>query len=266
MFFKTAKSKSSVAFIPRPSGVVDSFGRPVKIAANLEKLALDPVRNYYLDVWAVSSYEKYGLNENADGFERPELLKGYPTYFGSWACLDHQNEFAHQKIGNNVDAVFTPDDYVRIVMGVDRNLGEQKYPGLEHKIATGAITDTSMGVFARESVCTACLNVASDESEFCDHVRNKRGQVDRHGVVIGELNRGLNFFEQSIITTEGADNNAKILNSFNVRQAIKTAQTGSKSVNAEKLYREITKLVKAASSSEEKMRLVGLIDWICEEL
>jgi hypothetical protein len=104
-------------------------------------------------------------------------------------------------------------------MAVDRTRSEARRPGLERKIVEGLVTDTSMGVYASHSACTVCANVASDERGFCDHVRHPmRGTVLCNAdtrwkpIRCGELNRGLYFFENTIITSdEGADRNAKIL-------------------------------------------------------
>lgn len=185
------------------------------------RIALDLKSDYLLDSWAVSGYEKFGLNENADGFERDQLKEAHRSFVGSWVCLDHENWDAHLSVGSNVDAVYMSDDYVRVAMAVNRERSEARRPGLEKKIAEGAITDTSMGVFASRSMCTipTCANVASDEGGFCDHVRYPlRGTTicDRRTgwkpIRCGELNRGLHFFENTIITSdEGADRNAKIL-------------------------------------------------------
>lgn len=222
-----------------------------KIASRMERIALNPNDNFYLDVWAVSSYEKFGLNENADGFEHEELNNSHQTFKGSWACLDHQNHDAKLAVGTNIDALYTPDQYVRIVMAVDKAKAEARHPGLEKKIESNVITDTSMGCWARESVCTVCANLATDESQFCDHVTEKRGEIITSAetkwlpVKAGELNRGVIFFEDSIITDEeGADRNAKIL------AKLASRATGPKSISADKLYREVQRMAKTASTDE----------------
>ena len=195
----------------------------VKIARNaqFERIAINPSSHYYLDSWAVSAYERFGLNENSDGFERDQLKKAHRTFVGSWVCLDHENWDEALSVGTNVDAIFMPDDYVRVAMAVDRERSEQRRPGLEQRIASGQVTDTSMGVYASSSLCTIplCANEAFDETQFCEHVLPPfRGTVlcnrltDYKPVKCGELNRGLHFFENTIITfDEGADRNAKII-------------------------------------------------------
>jgi len=250
MFFKTARAPIK-GLTPREF-VIDRLQHG-KIASRMERIALDTESNFYLDVWAVSSYEKFGLNENDDAFEHEELENSFRTFKGSWACLDHQNHHEKLAVGTNIDTVYTPDQYVRIVMALNRMKCEARHPGLEKKIESNIITDTSMGCWARESICTIpkCANVATDESQFCNHVTEMRGETLCEAstnwipVKAGELNRGVIFFEDSIITDEeGADRNAKIIAKLAQRQ------TGPKSIPADVLYTEIRRLSKNASRNE----------------
>lgn len=233
--------------------------------ARFETIALDP-NHFYLDVWAVSALEKWGHNENYDAFERAELLRAYLTFVGAWSCLDHNNTHASLAIGLLPDAVYTPDDYVRIVHAIDRKKAEARHPGLEHKIATGEITDTSMGTWARESVCSIpkCANVATCEDEFCDHIRYQRGDLICNAdtnwkeIIAFEINRGCVFFEDSLITdSEGADRNAKILNKLAMTQHM----SGPISISADKLYMVIKNMAKTASREE-----VAILTNILEQL
>lgn len=242
-----------VAFCRKNLGYRPRDERLAKTAEVASRLAIDPRSNYYLDSWAVSAYERFGLNENCDGFERDQLKLAYRSFVGSWVCLDHQNWDESLSVGSNVDAVYMPDDYVRVAMAVDRERSEARHPGLEQKIARGHVTDTSMGVYASESMCTipVCANVARDESEFCEHVLpshlgGMRGQIlnDRRTgwkpVRCGELNRGLHFFENTIITTdEGADRNAKIL--------AKLASVAKRGSNADAILRAMREVARDAS-------------------
>lgn len=250
MFFKSAKAP--IKAMTAPEFIMDRLQHG-KIASRMERIALDTNNNFYLDVWAVSSYEKFGLNENADGFEHDELDQSFRTFKGSWTCLDHQNHDVKLAVGTNIDALYSPDQYVRIVMAVDRLRSEARHPGLEQKIEAGIITDTSMGCWARESVCCLpkCGNIATEEDQFCEHVTAMRGQTicdastNWTPIKCGELNRGVVFFEDSIITDEeGADRNAKIL------AKLASSQSGPKSIPADVLYREMQRLSKNASRDE----------------
>lgn len=248
MFFKTARAP--IKSPTRREFVLDRLTHG-KMASRMERIALDTENNFYLDIWAVSSWEKFGLNENADGFEHDELAISHPTFIGSWACLDHDNSHEKLAVGTNIDSVYSPDQYVRIVMALNRPKCEARHPGLEKAIESGIITDTSMGCWCRESMCTVCANVATDETQFCDHVTAMRGQEICNAetswlpVKAGELNRGVIFFEDSIITDEeGADRNAKIIAKLARRQS------GPKSISSDALYKELTDMAKTASRDE----------------
>lgn len=236
---------------------------PSKTAAR-RSIAMQP-DHWYMDIWAVSAYEKFGLNDNADGFEKEELKKSFPTFIGSWACLDHQNHDEALTVGRNVDAVYTPDDYVRIAMGVNRVKGEKRHPGLENAVQGGLITDTSMGCICRESVCTLskCANIAADPSQYCDHIRYHRGETivssetNWEPIIAGELNRGVVFFEDSIITSsEGADNNAKIL--AKLASHYNPTPSGY-SIPADKLYKAF-KEIQASASPEVRGALALVLE------
>lgn len=267
MFFKCAKAPVQ-SVLPRRT--IESYVEHGLIkSAAMQEIAMRP-DHWYLDVWAVSGYEKFGLNENADGFEIDELRRSFPTFIGSWACLNHENYREDLSVGRNMDAVLTPDDYVRIVMGVNRVKAEKRHPGLEGKVASGNITDTSMGCLCRESVCAIpkCANVATDETQFCDHVRTYRGQIlcnadtDWKPIKCGELNRGVIFFEDSIITnSEGADNNAKIL----AKLAVREGMIGPKSIPADKLYMVLRKLANSGSATERAV-IAHVLEHLSAEL
>lgn len=275
MFFKTSRSNGKLAYIAEtpPLFTQPDHGiglRDVHSGMSVIKLAeavrIDPNQNFYLQNWAVSALEKWGYNDNFDAFETDELKKSFKTFVGSWTCVDHENSHANLAIGENIDAVYMPDDYVQIVMSVNKKKAEARRPGLEKKIATGQITDTSMGCLARESVCSICDNVAFDETQYCDDIRQHRGQkvcnastnwVEK---VAFEKNRGVVFFEDSIITdSEGADRNAKII--AKIAQFNPHAMAGPKSISAEKFYILVRDMAKKASR-EEKAFLIHLLDGV----
>lgn len=270
----------------------------VKQADRIQHISLDPSRYFYLDDWAVSAYEKFGLNDNADGFEREELKRSYASFVGSWVCLDHDNASQDRAVGENIDAVLTPDDYVRVAMAVNRAVSEARHPGLEDAIVSGRITDSSMGCICQASLCTIpkCANLAADETQFCKHVRppeqgGLRGrtictaETNWLPVVCGELNRGVQFFENSIITdSEGADKNAKFCDILSARmkataqritgnstmlveagrRAVAEARTGEVSISAVKLYNLLYKMAKTGTALESAV-LMAVVNNLVED-
>jgi len=229
--------------------------------------------HYLLDDWAVSAYEKWGLNDNGDGFEREQLKQAYKTFEGSWVCLDHENYHEGLAVGTNVDAIYTPQDYVKVLMAVNEDLAERRHPGLKAKVASGQISDTSMGAWCKLSICTVCGNRASDPSEFCPDVkypiRNTivcNAKTGWKEVVAGELNRGVVFFENSIITdSEGADGRAKIIEVLASKAQGFCRTAGIASIPGDRLYRLLRKEASEATG-EYRMYLAHLIGQISRVL
>lgn len=198
---------------------------PKRIAANssIEGIPLDLKTHFYIRNWAVSSYERWGLNANADGFRHAVLSKDYSTFDGAWVCLNHVSDSVKDSIGDVLKPVYTDDQYVENIMAVDRKLAESKgFPFLEKDITENRITDTSMGAVARATECTICRNIAGSDNDYCEHLkkdkmgRSMKGQtiiVDGRPRIVGELYIDAIFIEDSILTNEeGADINAKIFN------------------------------------------------------
>jgi len=264
MFFKFARSHQLWL---RPEAEVQGLLKESAI-----RFSLNPEENFYIESWAVSAWEDFGSNENHDAFERAELKLAYRTFVDSWACLDHENWDESLKIGSNPDAVYTPQNYVKVLMAVDRKLAESRRPGIERAIQEQRITDTSMGAWCTTSVCNVCGNVAAMPQDFCDHIRPpKRGTMicdastnfqQKKAV---ELNRGVVFFENSIITTsEGADQNAKIL--------AKLASSGLRQtpvglwIAGDRLYGALWKIAAEDRTEHGKMFWAHLIERLGQQL
>lgn len=261
MFFKYgSKSASHLAVVPQSHPLL------VKYAA---QHALDPRANFYLEDWAVSAFEKWGPNENWDGFEDAELKVAYPTFRGSMVCFDHQNWDPNLAVGANIDGVYTDELYVKVLMAIDRAKAEARIPGIERKIESGLITDTSMGAWCKVSVCNACENVATSPENFCDHITMPlRGTMVRDAstgwkeVRACELNRGVVFFENSIITlSDGADGNAKILAKLasSSRNRLVRCANGSIFVPGDLLFSAVEQIGKEASSEQEHMLIARIM-------
>lgn len=241
----------------RPLCVVDARTKEAAIKIPLRD------DHFYLDDWCVSAYEDYGPNDNGDAFERDELKKAHKTFVGSWVCLDHQNWHEAMAIGTNLDAVYTPQNYVKVLMSVDKSKADRRYPGLQSKIARGDITDTSMGAWCKLSVCSVCGNVAADPDEFCSHVKPPlrmtvicNANTNWKEVVACEKNRGVVFFENSIITdSDGADGRAKILEVIASRSAVFSKQAGGVSISGDRLYGLLKKMASEARGEHERMWL-----------
>ncbi len=147
-----------------------------------------------------------GANANGDFFSHEELLKTYKTFIGKSVFVDHDNENVEKARGIIVDAVYNnKGKFVELLKAVDK----KAFPELARGIEVGYITDTSMGCRCASSVCSICGNVAVSEDDFCEHVINYKGSKF-NGLPVWEDNRGVEFFEDSFVTT-GADKDAKVL-------------------------------------------------------
>lgn len=231
---------------PHNKSLEDHFGKQ-RTAAFMNRVAaadpslLDPERFLYLRVRAVSDGEYWGPNDNGDYFGLEELSTRHGTFVYDPKYVDHNNVLAENAIGIVIASIHhpgpRPGGWVEIIAAIDRERASRirvahlpGQPDLLTAIKTGQITDTSMGCFVEYSICSVCGNVAADVAEYCPHIANFKGQSITHQgqkVPVYEDNRGVTFFENSIITTRldqgggGADLNAKILSEVAAAQKSK---------------------------------------------
>lgn len=210
--------------------------------AAITPITLDPDRFLYMRTRLVSSVEKHGPNANGDAFEHEELAARTPTFVRAAVNLDHDNDAPEKAIGFILDAIYKAakiDMFAEGIHAIDKMLAEAKRKNLIPDIENGVVTDTSMGCFVESSLCSECLReagwngkfdvekpqeinqyvamlkpgkgIASVPEQYCRHI-GKFGE--KKGGLGGpyEINRNVTFFEDSIITTAGADPKAKYLN------------------------------------------------------
>ena len=253
MFLVVSKSKQSRL------EVLGSFRRN---ASGVE-IPLDTKNHFYLRNWAVSAYEKWGLNSNADGWRDSVLQANFNTFDGAWVCLDHIADKASDSIGSVLAPVYTPELYVETVMAVDRAKANLRHPFLEKDIKEGVVTDTSMGCISQYSICSACGNKTATEDGYCDHLqldpmgRNMKGSqilIKGKPVIVGELYENVQFIEDSILTgEEGADINAKIFD-------IAASRRGAKVAVGDDLYYAIRSVMKEQGRSDYLDSLLNNIE------
>jgi len=253
MFFVASRNKKNSL------KVISNFHRS---AAGVE-IPLDTKNYFYLRNWAVSSYEDWGLNHNADGWRDKVLQSDYNSFDGAWVCLDHIAQKSSDSIGSVLSPVYTPEKYVETVMAVSREKADRKHPFLEKDIQEGRITDTSMGCVAQYSVCTVCGNKTANEDDYCDHLRpDKLGDslkgssllIEGKKIIVGELYENVQFVEDSILTgEEGADINAKIFN-------IAAKRAGTRRAVGDDLFHAIKAVIKEQGRSDYLNGLLNNIE------
>ena len=222
-FIEKHGGKLSRAAIPQKFAVVlDSYKKTV----NAQKIA--PYNNEF-EFFRVIGVHGDVPNTNGDLFKwgslddksSPELMRYddkigryiYSTFIGKGNYKDHQNDSVIKAVGILLDAV--PNHKVKgieLLVAVDKT----KDPMLVRGINQGYITDVSMGARVTYSICSICNKVAHNEFEYCNHIKNWKGQhysgPDTNWMpkLAFEDNRGVEFIELSWVTV-GADNKAKFL-------------------------------------------------------
>jgi hypothetical protein len=137
-------------------------------------------------------------NSNSDIFPEEELIKAHKKWVGKPLCLDHKSSSVDMIRGVIVDTYYDyPNKRVIALCALDK----KNYPDLARKVSTGYAASVSMGTAVGKAICFDCGQVATVESEFCNHMRGK--------TTYGEINVDLNPIELSIVVN-GADPRAKI--------------------------------------------------------
>ena len=157
-------------------------------------------------------------NNNGDLFTRDELKRTYKTFIGKNVFKNHKSDDVTNTLGKIIDAIWVenPSDadhpYVECLLEVDR----MKDKDLVRSVEMGHITDVSMGCRVEFSVCSCCDNRAHTEDQYCECVKNHKGQKycpvhkkNNSPDGIYESNFGVEFFELSFVT-DGADKDAVI--------------------------------------------------------
>jgi len=172
-------------------------------------------------------------NGNGDMFPFPEIDSSWKTFVCRGVYLNHDNDDPEKAFGIILDAVFHTQfkpAYVEILGAIDKELTEDKHPGLVRQISNGIINSTSMSCMCQEAECAICHNRAKNETELCAHMNP--GSKERpnpnyvkgrkcNGSLAFEINYGVMFTEDSIVNIP-ADQTAHI---FEVYARLNKAST-----------------------------------------
>jgi len=167
----------------------------------------------YTQVRAISAR----INQNYDAWPSDELKKSYRTFLGKPVFVNHANEDPEKARGKVIAARYIEsgdDKYVEVIQEVDA----KRFPKLAREIREGGLDSVSMGVEAGITKCSYCGNTATDEPEFCEHVRHHKGEYlprknhktgKTEDVLVYENCYKLGFFELSYVF-EPADETAVV--------------------------------------------------------
>ena len=166
---------------------------------------------YNFEVTGDNSYVAKGIavhncNGNGDFFPEVELQENYKTFIRRGNYMNHQSDDISKAVGIILDAKYWSDPdtkYVECLLAVDKS------EPIADKIAKGIADSVSMGAIVERCVCSVCEKEATNEGEYCDHLRNHMGR-EYNGRKVYAINRGVNFYELSWVSVP-ANNSAKLL-------------------------------------------------------
>ncbi len=126
----------------------------------------------YIRTRAIGGLEKWGPNQNGDGFPLKELQKSYSSFVGKGNFIDHKSDDIEKIRGLVVDAYMNNDDHcIECLIAVDR----VSHPQLVRDIETGVVNSVSMGTRVGWSACSVCANIAKTEHDYCSHIKGYKG-------------------------------------------------------------------------------------------
>lgn len=205
------------------SWIGDSF---IKTAS--EEIELDDTKYFYTRARAVSCLEKFGPNDNYDGFEKKTIQDRAHTFKDAGVYFNHNNDDPRKAFGKIIAYAIKPDDdtcdFVEVIMAHERGIPKDEFHAYESDeiismIKTHQLTDVSMGALVEESICSICDVSAKTPEELCPLHIGSRGDLkgreyNWNGTMklAFEINRGVTWFEVSDIPPweNGADRDAKI--------------------------------------------------------
>ena len=155
---------------------------------------------------------------NKNDPDEPELLRFdkeadkhvFETLNGRGNFKNHENDDVTKAVGLILDAAPNYQGrFIEALIAVD----EKKDPELVRGIDNGYIDSVSMGCLCGYSICTACGHEATNELDYCEHLKYMKGQIISYNgeqVKVAEDNRKVSFIELSWVTVP-ADPHAKLL-------------------------------------------------------
>lgn len=204
------------------------------------KWKIDPKTGSWKWVCSDSSILPY-KNANGDIFPEAELKLAYKKWVGKPLCKDHKSDTVDGMRGIIIDT-YWDDKHKRIISLCA--LDKINDPDLARHVSTRVANCVSMGVAVARSICMECGNVATVESEYCNHVRGK--------TAYGEINVGLNPIELSIVMN-GADRKAKVLEVLAAAQEIENKVSNLSDLDMQDIYNKYTKLEAKVNELEKEI-------------
>ncbi|MFA5154789.1 MAG: hypothetical protein WC554_19745 [Clostridia bacterium] len=219
---------------------------------------------------------EHAVNKNADLFNYDELIEEHPsrkiarylTFRTAGIFLNHNSSNPEAAIGLAFDSTIIMEPYedmhVVLLFGIDK----QKSPGVARTLQTYPTRiGTSMGCSIKSSVCTACGQEIFKDSDFCSCLKSHRGNRVK-GKKAAELLRGIEFYEQSVVTSPACDT-AYVIDSISELIPGRLLKVAAEDTNVQILCRvmgTIHNQIKEARTIQDKKRLLNQFDSILAKL
>ena len=159
-------------------------------------------------VIALGAYEGTGANRNGDIFKEAECLRHYKTfvksgsrrkdgtYDGRALNRHHKNKPEDPKYGNIKAASYNKKmKRIELIIGMDNDKCAEEI----QKLAEGKQINVSMAAKVAYDKCTWCGHDAKTDSDRCDHIPVKLGEVNKRGEMCSMENVDPKWFELSIV-------------------------------------------------------------------
>lgn len=151
-----------------------------------------------LHIIALGAYEGTGPNRNLDLFKEAECEKNYHYFLDAGRAVHrhHKNKPSDPKFGNIKAAAYNkPMKRIELIVGLDNDkcadiLDEQEKKG--H-------TNWSMASKQEYDICTFCQKKAANDSERCEHIPDKLGELNKYGEICAMENPNPKWFEISYV-------------------------------------------------------------------
>lgn len=156
-----------------------------------------------LHIIALGAYEGTGFNRNGDCFREHWCEKNAHYFSDADRAVHrhHKNKPSDPKFGNIKAAAYNRDmRRLELIVGLDMDkcadiLDEQEKKG---------VTNWSMASKQAHDICTWCNHKAKTDSDRCEHIPDKIGEINKQGEMCGMDNPDPKWFEVSYVR-RGAD-------------------------------------------------------------
>jgi len=219
---------------------------------------------------------EHAVNKNADLFNYDEIIEEHPTrkisryltFRTAGIFLNHNSQNPEAAIGLAFDSTIIMEPYedmhVVLLFGIDK----QKSPGIARTLQTYPTRiGTSMGCSIKSSVCTVCGKEIYKDSDFCNCLKHNRGGRVK-GKKAAELLRGMEFYEQSVVTSPACDT-AYVIDSISELIPGRLLKVAAEDTNVQVICRimgTIHNQIREARTIQDKKRLINQFDSLLSRL